>query len=192
MKWAETLYECWTILKNELLKQNIDSIEKFMSYIFSDLFLILNEEEKIENYESLIKFEDILELKIKKIIQKYKEDMNQNDLINLKNDEDKTSSIYLLKETYTSLDYNKIDFPFYEYFYYTDYLNEEYINEKLSHMDENKYSVLKNYLDSKNGKKDDNNNYSLDNLNLFNNALNLINEKYSNKISEYAEKKVKR
>jgi hypothetical protein len=84
------------------------------------------------------------------------------------------------------MEYNKKDFPFYEYFYYTDYLNEEYINEKLSHMDENKYPVLNIYLKFKNAQKDD---YSLDNLNLFNTVLNLINEKYSHKISkEYAEK----
>ena len=57
-------------------------------------------------------------------------------------------------------------------------------------MNENKYPVLKKYLDSKNDQKDDNNDYSLDNLNIFNCVLNLINEKYSNKISrEYADKK---
>ena len=66
MSWVETLYECWNILKNELLKENIDSIEKFMYYIFSDLFKILNKEKKINNYESLIKIEDNLEINIKK------------------------------------------------------------------------------------------------------------------------------
>jgi len=190
MTWAETLNECWNILKNELLKEGIDSNEKFMSYIFSDLFQLLNNEKKIDNYESLIKFEDNLESNIQKYIKNYKESMNKNNLIIKKNDTDKTSFSCLLKEVYTSLEYKKEDFPFYEYFYYTDYLNEEYISEKLSHMDENKYPILKSYLDSKNVKKDDNNNYSLDNLNLFNSVLNLINEKYSNRISrEYAEKK---
>ena len=49
----ETLNDCWIILKNQLLKENIDSIEKFMSYIFSDLFPILNEEKRIDKYDSL-------------------------------------------------------------------------------------------------------------------------------------------
>ena len=104
-------------------------------------------------------------------------------------DEDKTSFINLLKEKYTSLEYNKREYPFYEYFYFSDYLNETYISEKLTHMDENKYPVLRKYLGVKNN-KDVKNSYSLNNLNLFNSVLNLINEKYYNKISrESAEKK---
>ena len=187
MSWVETLNDCWIILKNQLLKENIDSIEKFMSYIFSDLFPILNEEKRIDKYDSLIKFEDKLESKIKEIIEQYKveiiEKTNQK-----KNDEDKTSFISLLKETYANSEYENDKFPFYEYFYYTDYLNEEYINKKLKEMDENKYPVLKQYLNSKYNKVDKNS-YSLNNLNLFNSVLNLINEVYSNKISrDHAEK----
>jgi len=57
-------------------------------------------------------------------------------------------------------------------------------------MDDNKYPVLRKYLESKNKNKTDKNNYSLDNLNLFNSVLNLINEEYYNKISrEDAEKR---
>ena len=188
MSWVETLYECWNILKNELLKENIDSIEKFMSYLFSDLFPILNKEKKIDNYDDLNKSEEKLESIIQKTIKKYKEDINNSNLFKKKNNEDKTSFISLLREMYTSLEYKKEDYPFYEYFYYTDYLNEKYINEKLEHMDETKYPVLKKFLESNNNQAN-NNNYSLDNLNIFNSALNLINEHYSNKISgEFAEK----
>ena len=147
MTWIETLNECWIILKNELLKENIGSIEKFMSYIFYDLFPLLNNANKINDYESLIKFEDNLESNIQKIIKNYKEDINKNNLIKKENDIDKTSFIYLLKEAYASSEYKKDEFPFYEYFHYTDYLSEEYIYEKLSHMDENKYPVLKQYLE---------------------------------------------
>ena len=186
MKWVETLNECWNILKAELLKENIDSIEKFMSYIFSDLFPVLNEENKIDNYESLIKFEGKLESLIQKIIKEYKKNSNKDNIS--KNSEDKNYFINLLKEKYKSLEYKKEEFPFYEYFYFTDYLNEEYIYEKLTHMDESKYPVLKYYLDSKKNQAG-NNNISLDNLNSFNSALNLINETYYNKISrEYSEK----
>ena len=187
MGWAETLNECWNILKNELLKENIDSIEKFMSYIFSDLFLILNQEKKIDSFESLLTIENMLNKKIKELIKKYK-DYETNNQTHQENDRDKNSFISLLKETYIYRDYSQKEFPFYQYFYYTNYLDIKFINEKLSHLDPNNYPVLIKYLESKN-ESNDNNNYSLSNLNLFNTALNLINENYYNKISrEYSEK----
>ena len=187
MNWAETLSECWNILKNELLKINIDSIEKFISYLFSDLFPILNNKNKINNFKNLIVFVDEFNSKIEDIIEKYKE-VNENHQLKNRNEEDKNSCIALLKEIYTEKDYPKKDYPFYQYFYYTDYLDERYINEKLSHMKETKYPVLKNYLESKNNRTEDIN-YSLNDLNLFNTVLNLIDENYYNKVSiEYAEK----
>ena len=187
MDFTETLYECWIILKDELLKEEIYSIEKFMNYIFTDLFPRLNKEGSIENYDKLIKFEDELESHIQKLIKKFKEDNNNS---NNNNNEDSTSFVNLLKEKYTSSNYNEKEFPFYDYFYYTDYLNEKNINEKLNHMDEDKYPVLKKYLDYLNNKIEQNN-YSSDKLNLFNNVLNLFFEKYSNYISRAdAEKKI--
>jgi len=185
MEFAETLYECWILLKNELLKEEIYSIEKFMNYIFTDLFPILNKEGSIENYDKLIKFEDELESHIQKLIKKFKEDNNNS---NNNNNEDPNSFVNLLKEKYTSS--NEKEFPFYDFFYYTDYLNEKNINEKLNHMDEDKYPVLKKFLEYLNNKIEQNN-YSSNNLNLFNNVLNLFFEKYSNYISRSdAEKKI--
>ena len=192
MNWVDTLNECWNLLKNELLKENIDSIEKFMYYIFVDLFLKLNKEKDINEFENLIKLEDELESVIQKLIKNFREKSNKANAILQKNDEDYTSFISLLKEKYTSNYYTKEEFPFYEYLYYSDYLNEKYINKKLYHMHESKYPVLKKYLDNKLKKKSENsdNKYSLDNLNLFNKVLNLINEEYFNNISrEDAEKK---
>ena len=72
MTWVETLNECWNLLKNELLKENIESIEKFMSYIFTELFPILNKEKKINDYKTLITFEDNLENEIQAMIRKFK------------------------------------------------------------------------------------------------------------------------
>ena len=186
MDWIETLNECWNILKNELLKKNIGSIDEFMNYIFVDLFQMLNNGNYISNYDDLIKFEDALDSNIQNIITKFQKD--ENKFIEDDN-KDKISFINLLKEKYTSDYYNKKEFPFYKYFYYTDYLNEKYISEKLTHMDEDRYPVLKAYLDSLNNDKSEENKYSLNNLNLFNNVLNLINEEYSNNITrENAEK----
>ena len=72
MSWEEILSESWNILKNELLNENIDSIEEFMNYIFSDLFLLLNSSKKLDNYEDLIEFENNLEQKIQKLIKEFK------------------------------------------------------------------------------------------------------------------------
>ena len=77
MTWVKVLYERWIILKSELIKENIDSIEKFMSYIFSDLFPIFNDAQRTDDYDTFIKFEDKLELKIQKLINQYKEDSNK-------------------------------------------------------------------------------------------------------------------
>ena len=191
MDWTETLNECWNILKNELLKKEIYSIEKFMSYIFIYLFPILNEKKMINDYESLIEIEDNLESTIQKLINNFKEQNDRYNIINRRNDEDKTSFISLLQEKYTRIEYSIEQFPFYEYFYYTNYLNEKYISEKLEHMYQNKYPVLKTYLDNKNKNNSNNNENSLENLNLFNSALNVINEKYTNKLSrEMAQKSI--
>ena len=46
MSWEETLLQCWNLLKKELINENKDSIEKFMSYIFTELFPLLNNEKK--------------------------------------------------------------------------------------------------------------------------------------------------
>jgi hypothetical protein len=153
MSWVDTLYECWNILKNELLKENIDSIEKFMNYMFVYLFPILNKGKSINNFEDLIELENNLESIIQKIIKDYKKE-NKNKENNYSKSDEKDSFINLIKEKYTSDYYIKKDFPFYEYFYYTNYLDEEFINEKLKHMDDNKYPVLRKYLENMNKAKD--------------------------------------
>ena len=60
MSWGETLNKSFILLKNELLKKGIDSIEIFMNYIFKDLFTKLHEKEFIDKYEYLINFENYL------------------------------------------------------------------------------------------------------------------------------------
>jgi hypothetical protein len=70
------------------------------------------------------------------------------------------------------------------------------LNADKSHLcdffiDDNKYPVLRKYLENINKAKDNKNKYSLDKLYLFNNTLNLINEKYNNNISREDAKKNK-
>ena len=191
LSWVETISECWKILENELIKINIDSIEKFINFSFVDLFNLLNQGNTLENYDDLIKFENKLDLNIRDLIKKFYQENRKINLIKKRSDENVVSFINLLKEKFTSDNYNEKDFPFYEHFYYSGYLNEEYINKKLMLMDENKYPVLKNYLQKILSDEMDKNKFSLENLNTFNSVLNLIHEKYFNNISRENAKKIK-
>ena len=150
MNWGDTLNECFILLKNELFKKGIDSIEIFMNYAFKELFEKLHEKECIDNYEELIDFENNLESLIQEKIEKSVEEIKKyNEIIN-KNSSDKDSSISLLKEKYENNNYKKEEYPYYKYFYYSDYLDEDYImNKILSHMDKNKYPLLNKYLNYK-------------------------------------------
>ena len=199
MNWGETINECWILLKKELSKQNINYPEIFMNFTFKDLYNKLNDQECINDYESLIDFENKLEELIqKKIEQSQSECKNYEELIN-KNCKDKDSCVSLLTEKFDSSNYDKEIYPNYENYYYSDYLDEENISKSLEHMDKEKYLMLNKYLDyAKNKKtneikkkKDDNKDYySLNNLKIFINVLNLFNERYSHLIPrEFAENK---
>ena len=199
MNWGDTLNECWILLKKELSKKDINFIEIFMNFTFKDLYYKINQHECIDDYESLIDFEDKLEELIEKKIKlsqdeckKYKESMNSKI-------KDKDSFVSLLTEKFESINYDKEKYPNYENFYYTDYLDEENVKKLLEHMNKDKYLILNRYLEyteneKKNmnkKKKEDKDYYSLDNLNIFISVLNLYNEKYSHLISrEYAETKI--
>ncbi len=69
MKWGEILNE------RRNLNIKIDSIEKFMNYIFVNLFPILNKEETIDKYDNLVKIENKIQKLIKEFIK------NRKDLI---------------------------------------------------------------------------------------------------------------
>ena len=184
MSWIETLNECWNLIKIELLKKNIYSIDKFMNCIFISLFPILNQEISIDTYEDLILLEKKLDNEINTIIENFDEKNTDNDIIK----EDKVSFINILTEKYINIDDNKnniaIDYPYYNHFYYTDYLNEKFIYEKLNYKIGNKYPVLKMYLEYKINNNEEKNNDLFNNFNLYNNVLNLLNEKYINEISK--------
>ena len=199
MNWGETLNECWILLKNELSKKDINFIEIFMNFTFKDLYNKINGEECIDDYDSLIDFEDKLEELIQKKIKisqdeckKYKESINEKS-------KDKNSFVSMLTEKYDSTNYDKEKYPNYDNFYYTDYLDEENISKLLNHKDKDKYLILNRYLEyaeaekrnENKKKKEDNDFYSLDNLNTFISVINLFNEKYSHLISrDFASSKI--
>lgn len=85
--------------------EKIDSIDKFINFSFIELFPILNKEKTLEKYEELDDFEKKLEIKIREIIKKYRDENNKNNLIKKKTDENIISFINLLKEKFTSDNY---------------------------------------------------------------------------------------
>ena len=124
----------------------------------------------------LKEYKDFTELIINQLIK-------INDKIEIiLNDNKHNSIINLLNENYNYNNHKNI--PFYNYFYYTDYLNEEYIIKKINDSNLKKYPVLRTYLEYHKNPKKEKNKYLLDNLHIFNSALNLICQKYFKKISK--------
>ena len=188
MSWITMIKECFNKLKAELENKGIKNLEIFMNCVFNDLFDELHNQECITKIEDLIKFEDKLEKIIDQKCEIAKEEINKYKELEKKSIKDEKSAIALIKEIYDKNSYKSNEFLYNQYFYYADYLDENYIENKLKSKDENNYPVLAKYLSNKKQKKakDKENikdNYSLNNLNLFNKVLNLFNDKYSNKIS---------
>ena len=185
MDWMDVLSECWEHLKKELNKEKITVIEFFMNYIFLDLFDVLNTEINNKDFEIFMNFEKDLD---KLILKKVKEfQIESRSLDKLKNPDvnDKNSSLNLLEEKYEYQDY-----PFYEYFYFSDYINEEYLIKQMNHIENNKYPVLFKFL-SCNNSPSNTNIYSLNYLKMYNEVLNMFNDKYSHVISRKEEKEDK-
>ena len=193
LSWGETLNECWILLKKELSEKEINYPEIFMNFVFKDLYNKLNEENCLDDFDSLITFEDKLEDLIQKKLKltqseckKYKEMIN-------KNCKDKDSCVSLLSEKFDQSNYDSDKYPNYENFYYTDYLDEKNIGKMLDHLNKEKYLVLNKYLIySKEKRKagiqkkkdtDTKDYYSLNNLKVFIKVLNLFNDTYSHLIS---------
>ena len=103
-----------------------------MNEVFNDLFNKLHEQECINSYEDLIKFEDELEKLIQNKFIKAKEDIDRYKDFEKQKITDENSALALLKEIYTKEKYNDINkYPYYEHFYYTDYPDENYISNLL-------------------------------------------------------------
>ena len=183
--WFGLIKECFNNLIVELSNKGINNIEIFMNCVFKDLFEELHNQECITKFEDLIKFEDKLNKLIQEKCEETIKEINNYKALEKKKYENKNSPVALLKELYDNKDKDiRSEYPYYEFFYYTDYLDEKYIRNILNSRDENKYPLLSKYLNRKKNKKSKDK-YSLDNLNHFNKALNLINDYYSNQISRF-------
>ena len=202
MNWGETLYECWILLKKELSKKNINSIDIFMNFAFKEVYYKMHRQECVDDYDGLIEFEDKLEELIQKKIKSSLEECEKYQETIKKMSKDKNSFLSLLTEKFDKYNYDKEQYPNYDNFYYTDYLDEENISKLLNfdnQINRNNYLILNKYLvyienkkmSEYKKKKEDNDYYSLDNLYIVINTINLFNDNYSHIISrEDAETKI--
>ena len=169
MNWIKVISECWTMIKYELNKLGINSIDLFMNYIFSELFSALNKHKIINDFNVLDEFEKNLDILIHKKIDSFIKDYKTLN----KSMNDSFSFQDFIEEKYDNL--NDKEYPFYNYFYYSDYINETYLLKRIKSKKE-KYPVLFKVLENNSNLK--RNQYSLDNLPNFNEVLNLFIEKY--------------
>ena len=77
MNWGEIINESYILLKKELEKKGINSIEIFKNYIFKDLFEKLHEIEIIDEYKKLIDIENELEKLIQEKMEKTFEEIKK-------------------------------------------------------------------------------------------------------------------
>ena len=119
--------ECFILLKKELEIKGIKEIEIFMNCIFKDLFNMLHEQKCINDYETLIEFENKLEKLIQGKFDEVKKEIEKHKEFERNRIKDEKQAIALLKEIYTKDKDDKKEYPYYEHFYYTDYIDEYYI-----------------------------------------------------------------
>ena len=180
--WINMIKECFNRLKVELENKGIKHLEIFMNFIFKDLFDKLHKKKCIDEFKKLVEFEEELETIIQEKCNKVDEEINKYKKLEENCISNKESGIALVKEIYDKCEYKKSEFPFYENFYYTDYLDEDYIYNLLKDKDEDNYPTLVKYLKNKSQEQSEDN-YSLDNLILFNKVFKLFNDFYSDQIS---------
>ena len=176
MSWIKVLSESWEMIKIELNKFDINAINIFMNYIFSDLFSTLNKHKNITEYDELIELEKNLDELIQNKIKDFKDEYKNFNKLSNYDSNDKFFFQNIIDERYKEL--NEDEYPFYNYFYYSEYINEEYLLNKLNHIEKDKYPVLLKVLEMNNS-NENKIKYSLENLPIFNEVLNLFEDKYS-------------
>ena len=158
-----------------------------MNYIFFDISDILNNVFDNKDFDLFMNFEEDLERVISKKIREFLIESKSLEKLSNPDKNDKNSSLYLLNEKYQANNQNK--YPFYNYFYYSDYINEDYLLNQLYHKENNKYPVLFKYLNHYTSPSNTNI-YSLKYLKMYNEVLNMFNDKYSHIIERGDDKKI--
>lgn len=130
---------------------------------------IFSPENNKYNLKSLNNFKDFFSLQI-------------NDDNSAEENENNEDFINLLEEKTTKLKNSNEEYRFNQYFYYSDYIDEKYLTSIFNNESRQTYPVLSKYLELKN-------NNLLNDFYSYHNALFLLNEEYSNKITrEFAKK----
>ena len=107
ISWFTMIKECFNKLKVELKNKGIKNLKIFMNCVFKDLFNKLHNQECIDEFEDLIKFEDGLEKIIQEKCQKTKEEIENFKKLERDSIKDEKSAVALLKEIYDKSKYNK-------------------------------------------------------------------------------------
>ena len=184
----DVLMKNWEILEKELKIKGIDNIKIFLISCFSDCI------KKLKNITSSIEIDErnnveteIENLISDKILLYHQYEEIYNDLNKKLRELDLTSMKNLLDEVNDPSKYKEEVFPYYKYLLYCTYPYFEMLKKQIEiyDRDHNKYPIIYAYLN-----KNDQLNI-LENLPLFNDFVNEMNNRYSYKITRNEAKKIK-
>ena len=164
----------WNLLKEELQRKGVSSIQIFLNLIFADLTKLMKKYQITKKDKEREEFEGDIEKLISQNIKKFPE---YNEKYQKENQKQSDSDISSLKTLVTELihpssqNYNENDYPMFKYFNYTKYKSEEDMMKKMNNKEH--YPLIRELVkDSQDVKK-------LAYLPAFNEFTNLMANHYS-------------
>ena len=184
------LIETWKILKEELLKREIENIQCFINMIIPEISKIIFDNDKtMTNPDERFAFEDLFNQVIENAILNYQDYYiiyikNNKEILEMKDDNIKS----ILQETSDLTSLSPKIYPLINYFTATNYPNYEKFLDQLSLVPnfEIQYPVISNYLNIQTE-----NIKFLMSFHKINPFVTYMLDKYSNKISREEAKKIK-
>ena len=184
------LIETWKILKEELLKREIENIQCFINMIIPEISKIIFDNDKtMNNPDERFAFEDLFNQVIENAILNYQDYYiiyikNNKEILEMKDDNIKS----ILQETSDLTSLSPKIYPLINYFTATNYPNYEKFLDQLSLVPnfEIQYPVISNYLNIQTE-----NIKFLMSFHKINPFVTYMLDKYSNKISREEAKKIK-
>ena len=184
------LIETWKILKEELLKREIENIQCFINMIIPEISKIIFDNDKtMTNPDERFAFEELFNQVIENAILNYQDYYiiyikNNKEILEMKDDNIKS----ILQETSDLTSLSPKIYPLINYFTATNYPNYEKFLDQLSLVPnfEIQYPVISNYLNIQTE-----NIKFLMSFHKINPFVTYMLDKYSNKISREEAKKIK-
>ncbi len=184
------LIETWKILKEELLKREIENIQCFINMIIPEISKIIFDNDKtMTNPDERFAFEDLFNQVIEKAILNYQDYYiiyikNNKEILEMKDDNIKS----ILQETSDLTSLSPKIYPLINYFTATNYpIYKKFLDQfSLIPNFEIQYPVISNYLNIQTENKK-----FLKSFHKINPFVTYMLDKYSNKISREEAKKIK-